>query len=95
MNQTNFEHAGYALLMQFCIGILTGNWWAGAAFGAAFFLGREHAQFEKKLACGGAVTSLNPFAGFAIWKWSLDSKLDFLFPVIAVLPLAIVSPYRG
>ena len=38
----NFEHAFYALLMQAVIGLLTGNWWAGAAFGAAFFLGREH-----------------------------------------------------
>ena len=93
MNRTNFEHAGYALLMQFCIGILTGNWWAGAAFGAAFFLCCEHAQFGKKLAQGGAVNSLNPFAGFAIWKWSLDAKLDLIFPVVAVCLTALAIHY--
>jgi len=49
MNQTNFEHAGFAVLMQLAIGLPTGNWWAGACFGIAFFLGREHAQAQAKL----------------------------------------------
>lgn len=92
MNRTNFEHALFALMMQAAVGLATGNWWAGAALGAGFFLGREHAQYEKKLTHGGHVGGLNPLAGFAIWKWSLDSQLDLAFPVVAV---AAVATYAG
>lgn len=82
MNETNFEHAIYAVLLQIAVGVLTGNWWIGAAAGVFFFLGREHAQFERKLAvAGGTVGTLNPLAGFQLWKWSLDSQLDLAFPV--------------
>lgn len=77
MNRTNFEHAGYAVLMQCVIGILTGNWIAGAAFGFAFFLGREHSQAQKSL-------NLGDFEAFDIRKWELDAKLDLLFPAAAV-----------
>ena len=48
MNRTNIEHLIYALLMQAVLGLLTGNWWIGAAFGAAWFIGREHAQAEYR-----------------------------------------------
>lgn len=44
MNSTNFEHAGYALLMQVGLWFVTGSWWIGAAFAIGFFLGREHSQ---------------------------------------------------
>lgn len=89
MNETNFEHAICALLLQMAIGLLTGNWWIGAAAGAFFFLGREHAQFERKLvAAGGSVLALNPLAGFQVWKWSLDAQLDLVFPVVATLAVA-------
>lgn len=89
MNVSNFEHAIFALAMQISIGLATGNWWAGAAAGAFFFLGREHAQFEKKLTSGGPVGDLNPFAGFQFWKWNLDSKLDLVLPVVATIAVAI------
>lgn len=94
MNKTNFNHAFFAMLMQVFIGLLTGNWWAGAAFGAAFFLGREHAQFEKHLTNGGPVGGLNPLAGFQFWKWSIDSQLDLLFPVIAVIVVGVLMDGR-
>ena len=81
MNQTNFEHAGYAVLMQVVVGLLTGNWLAGALFGFAFFLGREHAQAQAKI----GYTLKGTFEAFDIRKWSLDAKLDLLFPAIAVL----------
>jgi len=89
MNWTNFEHALFAVLMQFAIGFVTGNWWAGAAFGSAFFVGREHAQHEKKLTHGGPVNGLNPLAGFAVWNWSLDAQLDLVFPVVATVTIAV------
>lgn len=81
MNQTNFEHAGWALLMQAIIGLLTHNWWAGAAFGAAFFLGREHAQAQRRY-------NLGDFDAFDLRIWSLDARLDLVCPVVAVLAVA-------
>lgn len=89
MNSTNFEHAGYALLMQIGIWLISGNLFAGACFGIAFFLGREHAQFQNKYNAGD-------FASFNFTKWSLDAKLDLLFPVIAVLTVyMLASLFKG
>ena len=81
MNQTNFEHAGYAALMQLVIGLISGDWFAGACFGIAFFLGREHAQAQDKL----GYTFKTTFQAFDITKWSLDAKLDLIFPAVTVL----------
>ena len=79
MNRTNFEHAFFAALMQVFIGLVFGNWFAGGCFGIAFFLGREHAQYQHKL----GYTLLKTFQAFAFWKWSRDAQLDLLFPIIA------------
>ena len=84
MNRTNFEHAGYALLMQLGIWAVSGSWFAGACFGAAFFLGREHAQFQSKSGSGD-------FASFNVARWSLDAQLDLLFPVVTVFTVSIIS----
>jgi hypothetical protein len=84
MNKSNVEHAVFAVIMQLTVYLLTGNIVAGACFGYAFFLGREHAQFEYKLTGGGPVGNLNPLAGFAFWKWGKDAQLDLLFPATAV-----------
>lgn len=87
MNQTNFEHAGYALLMQAAIGLLTGNWWAGAAAGAFFFIGREHAQAGAKVRKEG--WAKHPyFECFAPRYWSADAMLDWIVPAIAVTATA-------
>ncbi len=88
MNRTNFEHAGYALLMQFAIGLLTGNWWAGAALAIGFFLGREHSQREEIISPHNRD---NPFPAFRIWEWELDEQLDLLFPTVAVITVAILT----
>jgi len=85
MNQTNFEHAGFAVLMQLAIGLPTGNWWAGACFGIAFFLGREHAQAQKTYDMKGV------FKAFDVRDWSLDAKLDLLFPLVACLAVALIA----
>ena len=94
MNQTNFEHAGFALVMQ-AVFILLGVFvfhdistlaWIGAAFVSAFFLGREHAQREYKI---GDPSKLIGYEAFDIWRWKLDAKLDLLLPVVASLGVAI------
>ena len=86
MNYTNFEHAGYAVLMQLAVGLLSGDWFAGAMFGIAFFLGREHSQFQNKY-------DLGDFESFNFIKWSLDSKLDLLFPIIACVAVFYIAKY--
>ena len=89
MNQTNFEHAGYALLMQLVIGLISGDWFAGACFAFAFFLGREHSQFQYLL----GYTFKTTFQAFDVRKWSLDSKLDLLFPTVVCLITWGVAEY--
>lgn len=86
MNRTNLEHAAYALIIQLIIGLLTQNWWAGMAFGSAFFIGREHAQREFEIS---RPHLLRGYEAFDVWRWSLDAKLDALFPIIATTALAL------
>ncbi len=90
MNRSNFMHAAWALAFQALIGLTTGNWWAGAAFGAAFFLGREHAQREYKLTAGGSVKGLDPWEAFDLARWSPDALADLIVPVIAVVIVALL-----
>ena len=87
MNQTNFEHAGYAALMQLIIGLITGDWLAGACFGIAFFTGREHAQAQDKL----GYTFETTFQAFDVRKWSLDAQLDLLFPTVTCLIILVIA----
>lgn len=95
MNRTSFEHLGCALVMQAVIGLLTGDWWAGAAAGAFFFLGREHAQVEHKYiqANGGRrhhTPRMPEFAALDPRHWSRDSVLDFALPVVGVVGVALL-----
>jgi hypothetical protein len=87
MNRTNFEHAFFAALMQVFIGLVFGDWFAGGCFGIAFFLGREHAQYQHKL----GYTLKKTFLAFDVRKWSLDAQLDLLFPTITCLVIYGIS----
>jgi hypothetical protein len=96
MNRTNFEHLCYALAMQAAIGWLTGNWWVGAAAGAFFFLGREHAQVEYKYIQqnGGRrhETPIAPeLAACHPGLWSRDAILDFAIPAVGVVALGVIA----
>lgn len=93
MNRSNFEHAAWALLFQIITAIITGSWLAGALVGAAFFLGREHAQRQATLARaeGLSVKDLNPWEGFDFGSWSRDSQLDLLMPVVAVSLVVLIE----
>ena len=89
LNRTHTEHTLFALLTQVFIGLIAGNWWIGAAFGAAFFIGREHAQAEAKVRKEG--WAKRPyFECFAPRYWSLDAVLDFVVPTLAVTATALV-----
>jgi len=93
VNSSNWIHIAWALGIQVVIGLLTGNWWAGAAAGSAFFIGREYTQAEYRYieANGGSrygtpqrpeIASLHPR-----W-WSRDSVLDWVLPVVGVVAMA-------
>jgi hypothetical protein len=93
LNASNLIHAGAALVAQGVIGLTTDNWWAGAAFGAAFFLGREHAQRQYKLAGwtkGTSIKDLNSWEGFDFFLWKRDALLDLFAPVLVVVGVALL-----
>lgn len=90
MNFTHLEHIVYAIVIQLAIGLPTANYWIGAAAGIAFFVGREHAQREYQI---GNPSTLKPWEGFDIWRWSLDAQLDLILPAVAVIALALGMAY--
>lgn len=53
MNLSNFIHVACALAVQTAIGLLTDNWWAGAAAGAFMFVGREYTQAAYRMTAAG------------------------------------------
>jgi hypothetical protein len=94
MNRTHFEHAGFALLMQGAVWLLTGNAFAGALLAIGFFFGREHSQAEYKAIntdFGGKRANMPWYAGFKPKYWTLDAVLDVLFPTAAVVAALILS----
>ena len=95
MNISNFIHAGYALLMQLIVWLITGDWLAGAMLGIGFFAGREHSQAEyrsiEKFYGGKRANMPNDFVGFMPRAWDLDSVLDLLFPIIACTAVCIAA----
>ena len=92
------EHSAYALLFMAIIGLLTNNWIAGACFGSAFFVGREHAQAEYRVIqkfYEGKRANMPWYGGFEPRGWDLKSVLDFVLPIaataIALVIIAIIN----
>jgi hypothetical protein len=83
-------HVVLALAFQLIIGLLTGNWWAGAAIGIGWFWSREHAQRQYKLSAGVSIKRMDPWEGMDVINWSRDALLDAILPTIAVLIVAVV-----
>jgi hypothetical protein len=86
-------HALLAVLAQAVIGLSTNNWWAGAAFGAAFYLGREHAQAEYrwiKEFGDGKRANMPAWGGFdpRVWIGNYSSIADWLVPTLVVVGVA-------
>jgi hypothetical protein len=94
----NFEHSAYALLFMAIIGFLTGNWFAGACFGSAFFVGREHAQAEYRVIehfYEGKRANAPWYGGFEPRAWNLKSILDFVLPIAATAIALIIIKLVG
>ena len=89
----NFQHSAYALLFMAIIGLLTGNWFAGAMLGVGFFLGREHAQAEYRVIqkfYDGKRANMPWYGGFEPRGWDRKSVLDWALPTVAVTLVAIL-----
>ena len=78
-----FAHAGITAVAG-CVGLLLGNLYAGLAAGVFFYLGREVAQHERK------ERGDNPARGFFVQNWSLDAKMDLLFPILAAIAMLLI-----
>jgi len=86
-------HALLAVAAQVLISLLTGNWWAGAAFGAAFYIGREHAQAEYRWIKSfgeGKRSNMPAWGGFdpRVWTGNYASLADWLVPAVVVVGVA-------
>lgn len=85
-------HIIIALAIQALAGLTTGNWWAGAAWGAGFYLSRELTQAEYRwIETFGAgrranITWWGPFDP-RVWR-KADAWLDWVGPTLAVLVVA-------
>lgn len=95
MDRTIIEHTVIAVICAL-IGFLLGNIIAGAAFGAALMIGREHAQAEYRWidTLGHGRRDLLPwYGGFYIAAWNWSSLFDWLVPAVVVAGLAVVVSY--
>ena len=89
---TNLQHLAIAIALQCFIGLVTGNWWIGAALMSGVMMGREHAQAEYKWIehYGQGRRANLPWWGWLdrrvwdvhSWFWNLS------LPIAAVLILA-------
>lgn len=93
MNESNFAHAGLALLAQMMTALMATALGTdllsavvmGGLFAVGFYFGREVAQAERK-------AGTPPWwSGFDVRKWSLDAKLDLLFPVIVCAGVCVAT----
>jgi hypothetical protein len=94
----HLEHSGYALLFMAIVGLLTANWFAGACFGSAFFVGREHAQAEYRVIqtyYGGKRANMPWYGGFEPRGWDRKSVLDFVLPIAATAIVLIIVKFVG
>ena len=89
------SHPIAALAIQALIGALTGNWWAGAASGAAFFIGREITQAEYRWIDTyglGLRANMPWWAAFdpRVWR-KFDAWADWLAPVVVVCLMVFLT----
>jgi hypothetical protein len=90
----NLAHSAYALLFMAIIGLLTGNWLAGAMLGIGFYLGREHAQAEYRVIqryYAGKRANMPWWGAFQRRAWTEDAVMDWLLPTMAVLCVAVTT----
>lgn len=91
-------HTLFALGLQTIIGIITRNWWAGAALPCGYFVGREVAQAEYRWieTFGGGLRANMPWhAAFdpRVWQ-TIDQFADWAGPLVACIALGLWASQR-
>lgn len=89
MDWTTLQHTLIALAFT-GLGYLIGNPLAGACFGVALLIGREHAQAEYRWIeryGNGKRANLPLWGGFDSRVWDMGSLLDWLVPVMVCVIL--------
>lgn len=92
----HIAHPVIALVLQAIIGLVSGDWWVGAAAGSFYFIGREYAQAEYRNIehhYGGRRANMPFWGGFEPRAWTLKGLLDFILPTICVTLLALARAY--
>ena len=85
------NHIIPALLMQLALSPI--DWWLGAAFAIAYYLGREMAQAEYRVIqryYAGKRANMPWWGGLQRRAWNRDAILDWLLPTIFVMLTAAV-----
>ena len=98
MNRNTFYHSLIALVLQAVVGVISGNWWTGAAAGAFYFVGREYAQAEYRNIeqnYGGRRSDMPYLGGLEPRAWTLKGLTDFIYPSTAVIIVALLKSWIG
>jgi hypothetical protein len=92
----HLAHPVIALVLQAVIGLISGDWWVGAAAGAFYFVGREYAQAEYRNIeqnYGGLRKNMPYFGGLEPRAWTLKGLLDFILPSLTVTAVAFLRSW--
>lgn len=95
-NVNHVAHPVIALVLQAIIGLVSGDWWTGAAAGSFYFAGREYAQAEYRAIehfYDGRRANMPYFGGLESRAWTLKGLLDFILPSIAVTVVALLRSW--
>lgn len=88
------QHTIIAVALQVAIVLCSANWWAGAAAGAFYFVGREFAQAEYRVIYShyGRKRANAPWwCGFERRAWTRKGMLDWVVPSLVVVAFAIAA----
>lgn len=88
------QHTIIALALQLAIALFSASWWAGAAAGAFYFVGREFAQAEYRVIYShyGRKRANAPWwCGFERRAWTRKGMLDWVMPAAAVIAVAVIA----
>lgn len=86
------------MVIQTAVGLLTRNWWAGAALACGYFLGREMAQAEYRWIeqFGQGLRANMPWWGAfdgRVWP-KADQFADWIGPIVTTCTLAALMGRR-
>lgn len=90
------QHTIIAVALQLICAWFTSDWWLGAAIGAAFYIGREHAQAEYRIIYthyGHKRANAPWWCGFDRRAWTVKGLMDWIAPAAAVCALAYAQPF--